>query len=245
LRLGRRITDCLALALLLVAIATQDALATFPGHNGRIAFVSGGVRTCEDCNPNDPEKLWSVKPRARQQLLARGQPGDPAYSPDGRKLAVSVSGQIRILSGRRPAQRLGAGEKPTWSPDGSQLAFVAEGEGERSLAVMRADGTDRRLLVRGVDPTSLAWSPDGQALAFSDGSEYENVFVIQADGTGLQRIAAGGSSSAARPREAHIPKVGVPGRGPPEGVRGPSPPRRGICIPARRREGLAVRTLRA
>jgi Tol biopolymer transport system component len=56
--------------------------------------------------------------------------------------------------------------QPVWSPDGLQLAFMPlEGT---DIFVMSADGSNRRLLLGGLDGAGgLQWSPDGTRLLFA------------------------------------------------------------------------------
>jgi TolB protein len=84
----------------------------------------------------------------------------------------------------------------TWSPDGTRIAFTSNrraGEHGVYLYIMNADGAD---LVRLADDlgevSSPAWSPDGSRIAFQDGNLSNGVvYVINADGSGLQRLAEG------------------------------------------------------
>jgi Tol biopolymer transport system component len=74
--------------------------------------------------------------------------------------------------------------QPTWAPDGRRFAYIAEPKrGERRLMIARADGGERRTLVRNAFyPT---WSPDGKRIAFV--RNYE-VWVVRADGRGVHRV---------------------------------------------------------
>jgi Tol biopolymer transport system component len=77
--------------------------------------------------------------------------------------------------------------RPAWSPDGSQLAYVDSG----NLGVVRANGSDARLLANGVTGNPQ-WSPDGSVIAFTRASgPAPRVRVIKADGSGEQDVAAG------------------------------------------------------
>src|SRR3954449_10501106 len=69
---------------------------------------------------------------------------------------------------------------PSWAPDGSLVAFTL-GHSARSIAVVRADGRDARILVaNGQQPS---WAPDGSRIAFSstvDGSP--DIYTVDALG---------------------------------------------------------------
>jgi dipeptidyl aminopeptidase/acylaminoacyl peptidase len=76
----------------------------------------------------------------------------PAWSPDGRKLAVVRDDRsIRVLDlSDGTEQEVAEGGRPAWSPDGSQIAFLRSrritpsGPSYLFLYVMNADGTDVR-----------------------------------------------------------------------------------------------------
>jgi TolB protein len=126
---------------------------------------------------------------------------DPAWSPDGRKLAfvrLNAGHGVYVVkadgSGLRnltPKPVGAAYRDPAWSPDGRKLAFVSDRDGNSEVYVMNANGKGQRNLTRNpafdADP---AWSPDGRKIAFAskrDGSY--GVYVMNADGSGQRRLA--------------------------------------------------------
>ena len=133
----------------------------------------------------------------------------PAWSPDGRKIAFGSERDgpvdIYVMNGTGNAQRrltrTAAEERSlTWSPDGRRIAVVVQGRKgagpvtSRLLYVVNADGSDRRLLGRGHAPT---WSPDGRKIAFrSDRDGNGEVYVVNADGTGLRRVTRNQASDS-------------------------------------------------
>ena len=78
---------------------------------------------------------------------------------------------------------------PDWSPDGTLIAYdtwrIGQTWSESKVAVIRADGTDRRLLGDGAMPS---WSPDGTHLVYSPYSP-QGIVVMAADGRGREMIA--------------------------------------------------------
>lgn len=87
---------------------------------------------------------------------------------------------------------------PAWSPDGTRLAFITTNGTAMTLDVMRADGSERRRLVTGVELGDLpAWSPDGMRLAVPCTtrpprvpSEPQQLCVLGADGSGLRQVTS-------------------------------------------------------
>ena len=73
-------------------------------------------------------------------------------------------------------------DKPAWSSRGV-VAFVGKG----GIWSIRASGTElRRLGLASGD--ELAWSPDGDKLAFRGGDGDFEIFVVNADGSGLENL---------------------------------------------------------
>ncbi len=116
-------------------------------------------------------------------LSVRGA-GSPVISPDGRRVAYTISEtdfkQDAFVThiwladadtGRRVQLTRGAKScsGPDWSPDGSWIAFTSGREGDKSqIFLIRPDGgeavrvTNAETGVAGYD-----WSPDGRSIAFS------------------------------------------------------------------------------
>lgn len=89
---------------------------------------------------------------------------------------------------------------PAWSPDGEQIAFKSSmyefAYGFGDLFMMNADGSNVRNLTNNPPDSSMyyrspTWSPDGTRIAFvsNQGSNEEDVFVINVDGEGLHRVS--------------------------------------------------------
>ena len=112
------------------------------------------------------------------QLDQFSTPSRPAISPDGTRIAFTVSrmnleedrydSEVWLWDRERGARRFSAGpgdSSPTWSPDGTRLAFLRADGGSPQVAVIAVDGGEARTVtdapkgVRGVQ-----WHPYGDRL---------------------------------------------------------------------------------
>ncbi len=102
----------------------------------------------------------------------------PAWSPDGRRLALSSSRtrdhEIYVCNPdgsnlRRLTFSQGVDISPAWNPrTGEQIAFVSDRGGSPQIYLMDADGSNVERLTSGEGyAVSPAWSPNGQIIAFA------------------------------------------------------------------------------
>lgn len=114
----------------------------------------------------------------RRSMLAnfRGTNSAPAWSPDGREVAVSLSrdgpSQIYVMTRtggdpRRLTSSSAIDTEPVFAPDGKTLFFVSDrGGGPQIYRMPATGGAPERITFNGSYNVSPAISPDGTTLAY-------------------------------------------------------------------------------
>lgn len=167
--------------------------------------------------------LWLHQDGTTSPLLQT--PGSylaPRFSPDGKRLAVTVGlVDVRIYDWERDTMtRVGFTNQrnafPVWAPDGKHLVFESQALSGSSLYWIRADGAaEPHLLVRSksnIRPNSF--SPDGRYLAFSeqDVDAGFSVGTLSLDLTDPERPKPGTPAPFVRTRLASEPAFSPDGR---------------------------------
>jgi Tol biopolymer transport system component len=163
---------------------------------GRIAFSNG------------TEDIWVINADGSGLHRLTSNPAhdfDPAWSPDGRTLAFRSerdgNSEIYLMSANGSRQHNLSRDRaddwgPTWSPDGQVLWNCARGVSFGFRACVEdPDGTGLHVIPADIYVEYPAWSPDATKIAFmsqepgASGTDPDyNIYVMNADGTGITRL---------------------------------------------------------
>jgi Tol biopolymer transport system component len=163
-----------------------------------IVFESGG-------------DIWSIPSgggSATRLISDDGKQTRPAFSPDGRRIALDrsdpESGNVDIwiydLAGatnERLTHTPGKDMQPHWSPNATAIAFMSDRGGNMDVWIKRVDGSmDARLTYSDAMDVWPRWSPDGTKIAFgSDRSGSTDIWIVDLErqlGTGTwSKLSAG------------------------------------------------------
>jgi Tol biopolymer transport system component len=188
-------------------VLAAPAHATFPGKNGRIAFVDTSGSGTDVFTMNEDGT-------AVRQLTFFGANGGfvccPSWSPDGKTLVFAVEPGPPFNSELLTVNADGTGEQlllsedaffeffPSFSPDGSQIVFSRCSFPEFHCAIFRVarNGGNLTAITQfdhnpDVNDFAPQYSPDGTSIAFESftrGGIIAAIYLMGADGTNIHQL---------------------------------------------------------
>jgi Tol biopolymer transport system component len=188
-----------------VAVTPQPAMAEFPGHNGRIAFMKQ--------DSAEHWQIWVANKDLKNQVKLTSESADSGWAvwkPGGAKLAFDSDGDIfkmnpdgtgRVNLTHSDSLDADAG----WSPDGKRIAFDSDRanlQGRQEIYTMAATGTDvhrvSTLPAEAEFDLAPRFSPDGKRLVFTRykrDPDLAALFTIRIDGSSLRQLTPWGNGA--------------------------------------------------
>jgi hypothetical protein len=159
-------------------VPAVEAVQSDAVGGAQIAFSSNGTLLClPGQSTNVQSAMFWMAPDGKTAPLRNipARYGDLRFSPDGRKLAVSLADAKDVEVWLHEVQRdtmsrltLGSGLNfvPAWTPDGLRIAFASDRAkpGIPNIYWQRADGTGEAQRLTEADNTQLpsSWHPSGR-----------------------------------------------------------------------------------
>jgi Tol biopolymer transport system component len=190
---------------MLVFCCTAIASATFPGNNGRIAFVQDGEIFTMEPDGSGLRQLTHFGPDSSASW--------PAWSADGKQIVFNVSPppngkpELWMMSADGSNQRLVLVEadysenRPSFSPDGQVIVFgrcdlLAIDPHTCSITTVKPDGTSLTQLTPfqlDTNERSPMFSPDGRRISFISSTDAADgflgvTFIMDSDGAHRRRL---------------------------------------------------------
>jgi Tol biopolymer transport system component len=154
-----------------------DDVAALPGQGaGQFDFSTNGIFTYSSGKSASDagEVAWMDKSGHIEKVFNVASGRTPRLSPDGKRLALSINGDVyvydlaRSTTTRLTTESHNNSNYPQWMPDGQHIIFGA-GNG---LNWIRADGSGKpELLLASTNPIAQSISPDGKTVAFHLGGQ--------------------------------------------------------------------------
>lgn len=162
--------------------STDDVEPAFSPDGSMIAFT----RATRSWPPMMTTWIVPAAGGTPKQLVLAGSNGSPAWSPNGRLIAVAhrnstltpPMGSIRVATPDGVVHREVPGTawdaskadtlNPSWSPDGSKISFIRQTDSTGSLFVIPAlGGTASKIWGAGNAVLSQQWAPAGDRIVFA------------------------------------------------------------------------------
>ncbi len=140
---------------------------------GVVAFATAALWMVGARDRTDSADVGPTQRSLRQLSYGSGLQQDPAWSPDGSRVAYAAdhSGNADLwvqTIGESEPVRLTSSPfndwQPSWSPNGEEIVFRSERDGGGLYIVSMRGGVEKRLVDFGARPQ---WSPSGELILFS------------------------------------------------------------------------------
>ena len=187
-------------AAVVALVVASTAHATYPGHNGLIAF---------NAVTDGQNQIYTVRPNGHDLRQITHGPGEalvPDWSPDGREIVFEFDGpnpppfcSVEIMNADGTGimdltgDTNGCEAQPSFTPDGQRIVFERFDDITFVDAIWSMDlsGGDRHQITTGADSggTDPNVSPDGNTLSFVAGGEPANgLFSSGLDGSNFSQL---------------------------------------------------------
>jgi len=160
---------------------------------GKILFTSNRVSW---------DDVWVMNDDGtnQKQLTKRGKCYDAHFTPDGKTIFMDCENGPNGYADLFSMKAEGGGvvnltnsndnieAYPVVAPNGKKVAYTFAWPGGFEIYTMDLDGSDRKPVTSRSLDESPAWSPDSKKIAFDSLRSGWNIWVVNADGTGLKQV---------------------------------------------------------
>lgn len=155
-------------------------------------------------NGGEPKRLTIYAPSDEhqnrlQRLTLNSQVTEFELSPDGKRIAFVVRGEIFVINAEKGGEAKRLTDHPyrdfdvAWSPDSRKLAFISERDGNQEVYILDVQTKELKRLTKTPDAaeSNPKWSPTGNYVAFVRGPFGQELSFVDVN-TGEEKSVAKG-----------------------------------------------------